>query len=85
MSVRKCSIVYLAETEVQPVDTRLLTPEQVAERLQVTEHTVYLWLQSGKLAGAKLGRLWRVRPEALEAFLRRHEKSASREAYDLTL
>ena len=43
--------------------------EQVAERLQVTERTVYGWLRRGKLPALKLGRLRRIRPEDLEAFL----------------
>ena len=51
------------------MDEKLLTPEQVAERLQVTERTVYGWLRRGKLPALKLGRLWRVRPEDLEGFL----------------
>ena len=40
---------------------KLLTPEQIAERLQVVERTVYRWLNEGRLEGVKLGRLWRVR------------------------
>ena len=48
---------------------KLLTPEQVAERLQVTERTVYAWLRRGNLPALKLGRLWRIRPEDLEGFL----------------
>ena len=42
-----------------------LTPEQVAETLQVTTFTVYRWLRSGKLVGVKIGKLWRVRPQDL--------------------
>lgn len=47
----------------------LLTPEQVARRLQVKERTVYDWLRIGRLQGLKLGRLWRIRPEDLDIFL----------------
>jgi len=54
---------------------KLLTPEQVAERLQVTERTVYGWLRRGTLPALKLGRLWRIRPEDLEAFLERARKT----------
>lgn len=50
-------------------ETTLLTPEQVAERLQVKERTVLDWLRAGELRGLKLGRLWRIRPEDLEKFL----------------
>ena len=45
----------------------LLTPAQVAQRLQVTERTVAGWLRTGRLPGVKLGRLWRVHPAALQA------------------
>lgn len=51
------------------MESRLLTPEQVADRLQISEHTVYLWLRSGMLPGMKLGRLWRIRGEDLEEFV----------------
>jgi len=51
------------------VDQRILTPEEVASRLRVTRRAVYAWLLSGRLRGLKAGRLWRVREEALEAFL----------------
>ena len=51
------------------MNEKLLTPEQVAERLQVTERTVYGWLRRGKLTALKLGRLWRIRQDDLEAFL----------------
>lgn len=54
---------------------KLLTPEQVAERLQVTERTVYRWLTEGRLEGVRLGRLWRIRPEVFEAFLRANTPS----------
>jgi len=48
----------------------LLTPAQIAERLQVAETTVHKWLRSGDLKGMKLGhRIWRVKEGDLEAFL----------------
>jgi excisionase family DNA binding protein len=46
-----------------------LTPEEVAERLRVTRVTVYAWLKMGKLAGERAGKGWRIRPEAIEAFV----------------
>ena len=48
-------------------DETLMTPAQVAQRLQVTERTVASWLRTGRLPGVKLGRLWRVHPAALQA------------------
>jgi excisionase family DNA binding protein len=51
------------------MSAKLLTASQVAEQLQVTEHTVYEWLRTGKLRGLKVGRLWRVPQASLDAFL----------------
>lgn len=38
----------------------LLTPLEVAERLRVNREVVYKWLQSGKMKGIRVGRLWRI-------------------------
>jgi len=48
---------------------RLLRPDEVAEMLQVSRRTVVRWLKEGRLKGVRVGRLWRVREEDLEAFL----------------
>jgi excisionase family DNA binding protein len=48
---------------------KLLTPEEIAENLSVSEKTVKMWLLHGKLRGLKAGIFWRVREEDLEAFL----------------
>jgi excisionase family DNA binding protein len=51
-------------------DSNLLTPEQVAERLAVSRLTVMKWLRLGTIPGRKLGgKLWRVHPDDLEAFI----------------
>ncbi|MHB8598188.1 MAG: helix-turn-helix domain-containing protein [Ktedonobacteraceae bacterium] len=50
---------------------KLLTSEQVADRLQVSSQTVYSWLRTGELPSVRIGRLWRVRPSDLEEFLRK--------------
>ena len=55
------------------MSAKLLTASQVAEQLQVTEHTVYDWLRTGKLHGLKVGRLWRVSETSLDAFLHKGE------------
>ena len=47
----------------------LLRPEQVAERLQVSQYTALKWLREGKITGRKLGKFWRVRESDLEAFI----------------
>lgn len=53
---------------------KLLTPEAVAERPAISVRSVRKWLRVSKLKGTRVGRLWRVREEDLEAFLNQPEK-----------
>ncbi len=53
---------------------KLLTPPQVAQRLQVNERTVTQWLRRGHLRGFKIGKEWRVSTRDLDNFL---EQSAN--------
>lgn len=55
------------------MDEKLLTPQQVAERLQLTERTIYEYMRSGQLKASKLGRVWRVNEEDLADFLRKKQ------------
>ncbi len=50
-------------------EKKLLTPTDVANRLQVSERTVTLWLRRGHLRGFKIGKRWRISPDDLQAFL----------------
>ncbi len=50
-------------------EEKLMTPPQVARRLQVNERTVTQWLRKGSLRGYKVGKEWRVSPRDLEVFL----------------
>ena len=51
-------------------NNNLLTPEEVAERLNVSRITVMRWLRQGKIAGRKLGgKIWRVHPDDLQTFI----------------
>ena len=52
-----------------PMNEPLLTPPQVAERLQVNERTVTQWLRKGYLRGFKIGKEWRVSAADLASFL----------------
>ena len=52
---------------------RLLTPEEVANKLAVSVKSVRNWLRQGKLKGIKVGRLWRIRESDLEEFLKMGE------------
>ena len=49
------------------------TAATLAERWGVSSTHVYNLLQSGELAGFKIGsKLWRIKPEAVEAYEQRH-------------
>ena len=50
-------------------DKKLLTPLDVADRLQMNERTVNIWLRKGRLRGFKIGKEWRISPDDLQAFL----------------
>ena len=52
----------------------LLGVEEVAEYLGLVPATVYRWCREGRLPCLKIGRNWRVRPEALEDFLENGER-----------
>ena len=54
---------------------KLLTPEQVADTLQVSVKTIKNWLRAGKLQGIKTGQLWRIEPEALDEYLKRQKQA----------
>jgi excisionase family DNA binding protein len=47
----------------------ILTPQEVAEYLQITPDTVYRYIREGKLVASKLGRHYRIPKENLELFL----------------
>ena len=55
----------------------LLGAEDVAKYLGVGPVTVYRWCKEGRLRCIKLGKHWRIRREALEDFLRQHERSTT--------
>lgn len=53
---------------------RILTINQVAERLQVSYETVRHWLRTGTLKGFKIGGfIWRIKESDLEEFIDKEE------------
>ncbi len=48
---------------------RLLSLEDVADRLQVSDQSVRRWIKAGRLAAYKPGLEWRIKPSDLEDFL----------------
>ena len=51
--------------------TKLYTPQQVAQILQISVPTVKRWLLSGELPGIKIGPggYWRVRSDDLDKYI----------------
>lgn len=54
--------------------SELLTTEEVAKALRVSEEAVRFWLRSGQLRGIRAGRRWRIRRADLEAYLERNTR-----------
>lgn len=50
----------------------VMTPEQVAEYLQLNKDTVYRLIRQRKLAASRIGRAYRIPREDVEAFLIAH-------------
>jgi excisionase family DNA binding protein len=48
---------------------RIMTPEQVAKMLQLHPFTILNYIKQGKLRGAKLGRVYRIRESDVNQFL----------------
>ena len=56
---------------------RILTPEEIAERLTITPGTVKRYLRDGIITGAiKVGDLWRLSEKDLERWLKLKRKNA---------
>src|SRR5215207_5912236 len=56
-----------------PVGKELLSADDVAQYLELEPVTIYRWCRDGRLPCMKLGKVWRIRRAALDAFLRRAE------------
>ena len=50
---------------------KLLTTQEVADHLGLTQRTIYTYIQSGSLRAVKIGREWRIKESELEAFINR--------------
>ena len=58
------------------IQEQLLTPTQIAERLQIHERTVTRWLRDGYMRGFKLGKEWRNDPSDLQVFIENQSNQA---------
>jgi excisionase family DNA binding protein len=66
--------------EVHTAQTKILTVQQAAEQLQVSQRTVYQWLRNGKIPGRKIGKVWRLSEDAIVDFLRGEVSEEQRES-----
>ena len=57
--------------------TEYLTPDEVAERYRISPQVVRKWCRTGKLKALRLGKLWRIAPYDLEAFLKEQQEIKS--------
>lgn len=51
------------------MEEKILTPDQVAETLQIHPFTVLKFIKQGKLKASKLGRVYRIRSSDVDKFL----------------
>lgn len=58
------------------------TPQQVADKLQLTVRTIWAYIRSGKLPASKLGREYRISEEQLDRFMKSLEVGGEKEDKD---
>ena len=61
---------------------RYQTVQELAERLEVAEATVRLWIKSGDLRAIYIGKGWRIADTDLARFLKAHETAPRDQAVD---
>jgi len=64
----------LQDSESTAREKDLLAATDIARMVGVKETTVWRWCREGRLACLKVGKVWRIRREALEDFLKRSER-----------
>ncbi len=63
------------------MDEKILTPDQVAQILQVHPFTVLKFIKQGKLRASKLGRVYRIRQSDVMKFLDEQEAAAASKSF----
>jgi len=59
----------MARSETQEERADVLTVDQAADYLQVSKVTIWRWLSTGKLPGAKIGGRWRILRREIDGLL----------------
>ena len=60
------------------MDEEILTIEEVAKYLRVSERTVYDWAQKGEIPSGKIGTVWRFKKSEIEKWVNERLSSGSR-------
>jgi excisionase family DNA binding protein len=63
------TLVEAQEDDDMPVDDRLYSIAEVAQRLGMSPYTVTTWIKAGRLKASRIGRFWRIRARDLERFI----------------
>ena len=57
--------------------SKLLSLKEVSEVLKLNVNTIRRYVREGRIQAAKFGRVYRVREEALEEFIKRQENTVT--------
>ena len=66
ISEKLAAIHSAVKENATPEPAKMLTPDEVAERMKVTRATVYRWIRSGDLDSVRMGRRLYVPSSTLE-------------------
>ncbi len=59
------------------MDDTILTIEEVAKYIKVSERTVYDWVQKGEIPAGKLGNVWRFKKSEIDLWINKKLESGS--------
>lgn len=62
----------LFEDNALEIENEYLTPTEVMELLFIGKNTFYKLVNSGELKAFRIGKLWRVKRESIEEYIRSH-------------
>jgi len=60
------------EDNALEIENEYLTPAEVMELLFIGKNTFYKLVNSGELKAFRIGKLWRVKRESIEEYIRSH-------------
>lgn len=63
-------LFFFMDTTTPPAPEKMLTVDEVAKSLQLHPLTIRRWIAEGKLKAVKLGRSYRIHPDAFASLLK---------------